>query len=744
MSSFPFSVPTLEQHIESLRPGDHVSVIYRGESLTLSVIVPFVRRCLDRREMCFYAIGERSEEDVAAELTRAGIDIEQARAQGALTLLTSRQYMPLEKFDPSAFIALFRARAQQALNAGFYGASFLVEMVWAVEQDLGHDALIEYETRLNTEFFPDAPAVAVCIYEPKRMSPEHLLAALRSHPLAIVDDKLISDPFYETPELLARPSASARVDWMITQLVRLAADREQLRRSHDRFRALIENTSDGITVLSSEGLILYEGPSAERLLGYKPDEIEGRHARDFISQEDVAPLLDKLRRAIEKPEELQTLRLHAHRRDGSIFDVEVTGRRLRDPADPPCIVFNWRDVSEQVRFELELERARDAALEASRLKSAFIANMSHEFRSPLNVIVGFAEVLSEHLAEQNDESQHESVEAIERACARLSRTIDNILNISKIEAGALRPDPTQLEIGSSLERLLADFRLVAERKGIALTSAIEEPGATILFDEHCLTQALTNLLDNALKFTERGAVSSRLFRASDGRLCIEVRDTGIGISREYQPRLFQPFSQELTGNTRIFQGSGLGLALTRKYLELNGAEVSAESEKGKGATFTIHFSRDSEVADQQEPQSGDEPRTVASRPGILVVEDDADTQAYMRIILRGRYDIVVAASSAEASKVLEVRPDISLILMDHALGEGDDGPTLVRHLRTEERWRKVPIIAVTAHASLEDRDRALKEGCDDYLAKPVNRRELLAKIDVFVSRPRSPASNPRG
>jgi hypothetical protein len=170
--------------------------------------------------MCFYAIAERAAEGVANELIQAGIDVEQAREQGALTLLTSRQYMPLEKFDPTAFIALFRARAQQALNASFYGASFVVEMAWTVELDLAHEALIEYETRLNSEFFPDAPALAVCIYERRRLSAEHLLAALRSHPLAIVDDKLVSDPFYEPPELLAEPSASARVDWMITQLAR--------------------------------------------------------------------------------------------------------------------------------------------------------------------------------------------------------------------------------------------------------------------------------------------------------------------------------------------------------------------------------------------------------------------------------------------------------------------------------------------------------------------------------------------
>jgi CheY-like chemotaxis protein len=227
-----------------------------------------------------------------------------------------------------------------------------------------------------------------------------------------------------------------------------------------------------------------------------------------------------------------------------------------------------------------------------------------------------------------------------------------------------------------------------------------------------------------------------LYRATGARLCLEIRDTGIGISEEYLPRLFQPFSQEHSGPARRFQGSGLGLALTRKYLELNGAEISVQSEKGKGTTFTIRFSQESEAADRSQPQSVDRPRAVASRSTILVVEDDADTQAYMRTILRREYDVVIAASDAEARKVLEVRPDVSLILLDLALRE-DDGLTLVQFLRRQDRWKQVPIIAVTAHASSEYRERALKGGCDDYMAKPVNRRELLAKIDAFVSRPRS-------
>ena len=241
-----------------------------------------------------------------------------------------------------------------------------------------------------------------------------------------------------------------------------------------------------------------------------------------------------------------------------------------------------------------LTRALDDAREASRLKSAFIANMTHEIRTPLNIIIGNVDQIGEHLAAQNDDTQKECLEGVQRAASRLINTISNILDISKIETDAFDLQKVRLELGRSLERVVEDLRVIAERKGITLTYLPDHSDARIFFDEYCLTSAVINLLDNAIKFTERGEVICRSYRAPDGRVCLEIRDTGIGISAEYLSHLFEPFSQEQLGNARRYQGSGLGLALTRKYLEMNGAEISVQSEKGKGTIFTVHFSRESE------------------------------------------------------------------------------------------------------------------------------------------------------
>jgi signal transduction histidine kinase/CheY-like chemotaxis protein len=427
----------------------------------------------------------------------------------------------------------------------------------------------------------------------------------------------------------------------------------------------------------------------------------------------------------------ETQRLH---KDGRLLDVAVRLAPLRDSNGKLSLVATLlRDITEVKRAAHELAQARDAALEASRLKSAFIANMSHEIRTPLNVIVGYCDLIADHLLERGDQSQRSSLDAIARGSERLTRTIDSILDLSKIEAGAITLRPVSSEIAPLVERLVRDFRITAECKGIALSSAIETTDASVVFDEYCLNQALTNLLDNAIKFTDRGAVTLRLYRATDGTLCLGLHDTGIGIGQEFLPRLFTPFSQEQSGNTRRFEGTGLGLTLVRKYLELNGARISVESEQGKGTTFTVSFSNENTA--RKGPQRLEQFERRAARPAILVVEDDRDTQAFMRVTLARRYEVLLAASTEEARRVLEAQPAVSAILMDLDLRGTEDGLDLTRSLRAQGRWMQIPIVALTAYAALEDRNRALEAGCDDFVAKPISRNDLIAKIDALLTRP---------
>jgi signal transduction histidine kinase len=268
-------------------------------------------------------------------------------------------------------------------------------------------------------------------------------------------------------------------------------------------------------------------------------------------------------------------------------------------------------LSEQLREdrERELERARDTALEASRMKSSFVRNMSHEIRTPVTVILGYIRMIGEHLATTGDESQQPLFEAVERNSTRLLDTVHGILDISRMETDSFEIHPKRIELGPFVQEKVADFRKLTEDKGLSLVEKIDARAAAVTFDEYCLSRTLAILLGNAIKFTQQGRILVWLGRSADGRLCLEVRDTGVGIEPAYVPHLYEAFSQEKLGNARPFEGSGLGMALAKKFLQINGAAISVESQRGEGSTFTIHFSRECEeqslAPSQGDAASGD-------------------------------------------------------------------------------------------------------------------------------------------
>jgi signal transduction histidine kinase len=221
-----------------------------------------------------------------------------------------------------------------------------------------------------------------------------------------------------------------------------------------------------------------------------------------------------------------------------------------------------------------------------------VANVTHEIHTPLNIILGYADLMAERLTELGDARATDYADPVRRAGRRLLDTVGSILEISKIESGAYRLDPKPIMLAEFVERLVGEFRVLAERKGLALRAEIDEPRTLVTFDEGCLANALTNLLQNAIKFTERGEVTVRLGRDARAAPYLEVCDTGAGIDADYLPHMFEAFSQENPGLNRKFEGVGLGLSLVRKYLELNGAQIAVKSEKGKGSRFTISFARD--------------------------------------------------------------------------------------------------------------------------------------------------------
>ena len=530
----------------------------------------------------------------------------------------------------------------------------------------------------------------------------------------------------------------------------------------------VDQAASGFGVFTTErtGRVVTWNAIAEQLFGYRAEQIIGRRVSRLYRAVQAADgdTADACAQA------LATGRFEGEascrRRDGTMFRASLIVTAIRDAAGRHC-GFGWlareigsvegeqekgeREKGEQAkgerelraRFAAEMAGARAAALESSRLKAAFLANMSHEFRTPLNIILGYNELIAEHLIEMHDSSQAECLDAVARACKRLLGTLNAVLDYSKFESRSYQLKRQQFEVAGSIRELIAEAMPQAAEKGLTVGFECGDEAATITFDKHCMTQALRNLIDNAIKFTHRGGVTVRLERDERGELCVSVADTGIGIDVAFQAHLLEPFSQEDSGITRRYEGAGLGLALTRRYLELNDARLSVRSEKGVGSRFTIHFS-----ASTTAPVAGDamgaQAAAVAEReragghPTVLVVEDDRDNQNLMRAMMKSRYQMLSAATPTEVRRQIEnYRGPIHLVLMDLGLRGSEDGLALTRSLRGLERFRTTPIVAMTGHAMSVNREQARAAGCDDFLVKPVERARLLAAIERLLRRARA-------
>ena len=492
---------------------------------------------------------------------------------------------------------------------------------------------------------------------------------------------------------------------------RLALEREQ-------FRILVDNATDIILVLDRAARILFASPSIERHVGYPAQELICARISNYVDAEDRDRLEACVERAFAEPDSRLSVRFRLQTNAGELRSYEATGKLL--PGEPIRLLLQGRDITDQERFEEELSQARDAALESSRLKGTFLANMSHEVRSPLNIILGYVDVLREHLEEIGDHSQQEFLDAMTRAGKRLLHTINGILDYSKMETGGFQVKPEVLRLSELASGQVEEFRVLAIRKGIDLKFIDEAVGARIMADEYCICGALQNLISNAIKFTERGAVEVRMCRDA-GELRLEVRDNGVGIEAKFLPKLFQPFVQEDAAFNRKFEGTGLGLALARRFLEANHAQVTVASEKGVGTVFTIYFT---EFVQDERHERRNDPQSV--RPKLLLIENDPDTQRMMRSLLDSAYEVQVAATGSEVRSIVGRESSIDGVLMDISPKCAEDGLQLTRFIRSHARFRAIPIVAMTVYSSLEQRRMAIEAGCDAVLTKPIRRADVVS------------------
>nr|WP_232523258.1 ATP-binding protein [Nocardioides sp. MAH-18] len=355
----------------------------------------------------------------------------------------------------------------------------------------------------------------------------------------------------------------------------------------ERYHALFHDHPDGVFSLSLDGRFTSANEAAERLSGYSEDELRGIPFTDLLPPDQVAPVTRNFDDVVaRRPRHVQA---RIRQRSGRLVDLSLTGLPIIVGHEVVGIFGIAEDITERLRMQRELERARAAAEDANHAKSLFLATMSHEVRTPLAGVIGAAEMLEDT---ELDPGQRRLTAVLHRSGVRLLRLVDDILDFSRIEAGGLELEPVEFAVADLLDETLATARSAGTARGLLVEAAYGDLVARAVGDPGRIGQVLANLLDNAVKFTEAGEIrlAARTTPTADGLVLeVEVCDSGIGMSAEQVREVFDPFRQGDSSITRRYGGTGLGLAICRQLVDLMGGTLLVESEVGRGTTFALRL-----------------------------------------------------------------------------------------------------------------------------------------------------------
>jgi PAS domain S-box-containing protein len=506
---------------------------------------------------------------------------------------------------------------------------------------------------------------------------------------------------------------------------------QRLRDQQFYTRSLIESNIDALMTTDPSGIITDVNKQMEALTGCTRDELIGAPFKSCFTDPERAEAAINL---VLNRKKLTDYELTARARDGKQVVVSYNATTFYDRDRKLQGVFAAaRDVTERKRVEGELQQAKDMAESASQTKSDFLASMSHEIRTPINAIIGIAHLLAQTPLSQ---VQDKYVQIFRRAGDNLLHIVNDILDLSKVEASQLELERTAFSLADLTEKVTEMVAIAAREKGLVLTCEIA-PGVALdrMGDPTRLRQVLLNLLGNAIKFTESGKVSLRVARAAGApeMLRFTTSDTGIGIAKEKLGAVFERFTQADSSITRSYGGSGLGLTISRSLVELMGGRIEVQSEVGHGSVFSFEVPLDICAPSPPGPlaaiDAAPEPALPALR--ILLVEDSGDNRTITVAYLQDTpYRVDIAENGAVALQRF-MAGDYDLVLMDRQMPIMD-GLTATRAMRKWELANgrsPTPIIALTAAALKGDREKCLAAGCTAFLTKPIRQEALLQAID---------------
>jgi PAS domain S-box-containing protein len=493
--------------------------------------------------------------------------------------------------------------------------------------------------------------------------------------------------------------------------------------SSDLVRHVLDFAPDALIIIDGAGCIVFANRQVETLFGYPPAELVGQTVELLLPERFRTRHVDHRHgyaRSLRVRPMGSGLDLFARRRDGSEFPVEIS---LSPASDGPrtLVVAAIRDITERRQFQNALRDAREAADRANQAKSRFLATASHDLRQPLQALSLLNGTLRKMITA---EPAAEALAQQEQAICAMSRLLNALLDISKLESGAIRPELTDFGIGTLLNEIRTEFSALARSKGLAL----EVPSSSDLVhsDMALLGQVLRNLVINAIKYTEAGTVSIRCARENK-LVRLQVIDTGVGIPAAELAHIYDDFYQIGVSPNTSRDGYGLGLSIVSRIVMLLGLKLDVQSEVGKGTVFTLLLPASEPRPDGSVPAQAPGPASECAsgvRMPVLLVEDDARVRKATRMFLTAEgYDVTAVGSFEEAAAAAEARKDLCLLITDYHLGRHQTGVQVIDAVRGK-LGRELPAILITGDTSSAVRELR-GDGSLRTASKPINPDELL-------------------